>query len=543
MGEHQVKYVFVTGGVVSSLGKGVTTAALGRLLVARGLRVAFLKLDPYLNVDAGTMSPYQHGEVFVTDDGAETDLDLGHYERFTGVLTNRLSNVTAGQVYGAVVARERRGDYLGATVQVIPQVTDEIKARIVRVAKDSNSDVVLVEVGGTVGDIESLPFLEAIRQMRKDAGRDNVLYLHVTLLPRLPGGELKTKPTQHSVRELRAIGIAPDVIVLRSDTAVLQEIRDKIALFCDVEPEAVVPALTLPSIYEVPLALEAAGLGSLVVLGLGLGERVSAPDLAAWAGLVERISAPKPVLELALVGKYIALPDAYFSVTEALRHASVAAGLELHLRWVNADLLSSADGAGVAQALGGVAGILVPGGFGHRGIEGKVVAARYARERGVPYLGLCLGLQCAVIEVARNLAGLTEANSTEFNAATPYPVIDLLPDQREREGLGGSMRLGLAPTRLLAGSRARAAYDGAEIIYERHRHRYEVNPAYRAALVEAGLVISGSSPDGQLVEVVELAEHPFYLATQFHPEFKSRPDAPHPLFAAFLGAAGAASKS
>jgi len=528
------KYVFVTGGVTSSLGKGITAASIGRLLKSRGLSVSILKLDPYINVDPGTMSPYQHGEVFVTDDGAETDLDLGHYERFIDENLTQLSNVTTGRIYQAVIAKERRGDYLGGTVQVIPHITNEIKERIQRVARDGRADVVIVEVGGTVGDIESLPFLEAIRQMRKDVGRTNVLYLHVTLLPALAAtGELKTKPTQHSVKELRGIGIQPDAIVLRSDTPVSDEVREKIALFCDVAPDAVITAETAQTIYEVPLLLEAQGLGDLVVRDLGLQESTRPADLSAWRALVERIKRPKPELEIALVGKYIELPDAYLSVSEALRHAGWASERNVRIRWVDSEALTPEN---VASRLDGVAGVLVPGGFGHRGIEGKVLAARYARERRVPYLGLCLGLQCGVIELARDVAGAPEANSTEFDLFTPDPVIDFMPDQRDMEEKGGTMRLGLYPARLLPGSRAAAAY-GEEVIYERHRHRFEVNNQYRERLEAAGMVLSGQSPDGRLVEIVELRDHPWFVASQFHPEFKSRPDRPHPLFEGFVHAA------
>ncbi len=534
------KYVFVTGGVTSSLGKGITAASIGRLLKSRGLSVSILKLDPYINVDPGTMSPYQHGEVFVTDDGAETDLDLGHYERFIDENLTQLSNVTTGRIYQAVIAKERRGDYLGGTVQVIPHITNEIKERIQRVARDGRADVVIVEVGGTVGDIESLPFLEAIRQMRNDVGRTNVLYVHVTLLPALAAtGELKTKPTQHSVKELRGIGIQPDVIVLRSDLPAPDELRDKIALFCDVPAAAVIPATTADTIYEVPLQFEAAGLGDLVVGALGLAERARPADLAAWRALVERIKRPKAELEVALVGKYIALPDAYLSVTEALRHAGWAHERSIRVRWVDSEELTPAT---VDERLAGVAGVLVPGGFGHRGIEGKIVAARYAREHGTPYLGLCLGLQCAVIEFARDVLGLREANSTEFDLFTPDPVIDFMPDQRDMEDKGGTMRLGLYPARLAPGSRAAAAY-GSEVIYERHRHRFEVNNAYRQELERAGMVLSGQSPDGRLVEIIELRDHPWFVASQFHPEFKSRPDRPHPIFSAYVAACIATSEA
>ena len=528
------KYVFVTGGVTSSLGKGITAASIGRLLKARGLAVSILKLDPYINVDPGTMSPYQHGEVFVTDDGAETDLDLGHYERFIDENLSQLSNVTTGRIYQAVIGKERRGDYLGGTVQVIPHITNEIKERIQQLARDGRADVVIIEVGGTVGDIESLPFLEAIRQMRKDVGRRNVAYVHVTLLPALMAtGELKTKPTQHSVKELRSIGIQPDVIVLRSDHPVSQEIRDKIALFTDVAAEAVIPAETAQTIYEVPLQFEAAGLGSLLVRELGLDQATEAPDLRSWTELVERIKRPKPVLEIALVGKYIELPDAYLSVTESLKHAAWANGVDVKVRWIDSELLTPEN---APTTLAGVAGIVVPGGFGHRGIEGKVVAAGFARTQRLPYLGLCLGLQCAVIEFARHALGTSDVNSTEFDMFTEHPVIDFMPDQRTMEEKGGTMRLGLYPARLSPDSKARAVY-GSELVYERHRHRFEVNNRYRQLLEGAGMVLSGQSPDGRLVEIIELRDHPWFVASQFHPEFRSRPDRPHPLFDGFISAA------
>jgi CTP synthase len=533
------KYVFVTGGVTSSLGKGITAASIGRLLKARGLAVSVLKLDPYINVDPGTMSPYQHGEVFVTDDGAETDLDLGHYERFIDENLSQLSNVTTGRIYQAVIGKERRGDYLGGTVQVIPHITNEIKERIQQLARDGRADVVIVEVGGTVGDIESLPFLEAIRQMRKDVGRRNVAYVHVTLLPALAAtGELKTKPTQHSVKELRSIGIQPDVIVLRSDHPVSPEIRDKIALFTDVASEAVIPAETASTIYEVPLLFEEAGLGSLLVRELGLEDSAQAPDLEVWTELVELIKRPKPTLEIALVGKYIELPDAYLSVTESLKHAGWAHEVDVKIRWIDSELLTRDS---VDELLAGVAGIVVPGGFGHRGIEGKVLAARYSRERRVPYLGLCLGLQCAVIEFARDVLGTEDANSTEFDMFTEHPVIDFMPDQRTMQEKGGTMRLGLYPARLTPGSKAATVY-GSELIYERHRHRFEVNNHYRPLLEAAGMVPSGQSPDGRLVEIIELKDHPWFVASQFHPEFRSRPDRPHPLFDGFIGAAVALSE-
>jgi len=531
------KYVFVTGGVTSSLGKGITAASIGRLLKSHGLSVSILKLDPYINVDPGTMSPYQHGEVYVTDDGAETDLDLGHYERFIDESLTQLSNVTTGRVYQAVIAKERRGDYLGGTVQVIPHITNEIKERIQRVGRDGRADVVVVEVGGTVGDIESLPFLEAIRQLRNDVGRTNVVYVHVTLLPALAStGELKTKPTQHSVKELRSIGIQPDVIVLRSDFPVTDDIRDKVALFCDVRVEAVITATTAETIYEVPLFFEKQGLDGLLIDRLEFGWKAQPAELDAWRGLVQLIKRTKPVIEIALVGKYVELPDAYLSVSEALRHAGWANGRTVRIRWVDSEELTPET---VETALAGVAGILVPGGFGHRGIEGKVLAVQRARESGRPFLGLCLGLQCAVIEFARHMLGATDANSTEFDLFTQHPVIDFMPDQRDMEEKGGTMRLGQYPARLSPGSKAAAAY-GEEIIFERHRHRFEVNNAYRDRLDEAGMLMSGQSPDGRLVEIIELRDHPWFVATQFHPEFKSRPDRPHPLFRAFVAACVAA---
>jgi len=530
------KYIFITGGVVSSLGKGVTAAAIGRLIKGRGISVSIQKLDPYLNVDPGTMSPYQHGEVFVTEDGAETDLDLGHYERFTDENLSRASNVTSGQIYAEVLRKERRGDYLGGTIQVIPHVTNEIKRRIALAGRDNDAEVVIVEVGGTVGDIESLPFMEAIRQMRKDVGRDNVLYIHVTLLPHIGAtGELKTKPTQHSVSELRGIGIQPDVIVCRSDYPVEKSIRDKIALFCDVEPEAVVPLETVKSLYEVPLMLEEFGLGNWLTSRLSYGWRVA--DLSEWRDLVLRqntLGQAEDVapLRVALVGKYVELQDAYISVREALIHASVALGRRLHVEWINSEDLERGRSV---ERLAGVDGIVVPGGFGYRGIEGKIVAARYARERQVPYLGLCLGMQVMCIEFARYVTGSDRPNSTEFDPHTNYPVIDLMPDQRGIADMGGTMRLGAYPCVLQAGTAAAAAY-GQEQVSERHRHRFEFNNSFREQLSEAGLTLSGLSPDGRLVEIAELRDHPWMLGSQFHPEFKSRPNRPHPLFRAFLEA-------
>jgi len=525
------KYIFCTGGVVSSLGKGVTAASLGRILKSQGLSVSVQKLDPYLNVDPGTMSPYEHGEVFVLDDGAETDLDLGAYERFIDESLTQASNVTAGQVYQGVIARERRGDYLGKTIQVIPHVTNMIKASIIQVARESGAEVVIVEVGGTVGDIEGLPFLEALRQMRKDAGRDNTLYIHVTLLPYIGAtGELKTKPTQHSVRELRSIGIQPDVIVCRADHPVDDNLRDKIALFCDVETRAVIPLPTVQTIYEVPLLLEQAGLGEFVVERLNLPPH--SPDLSEWRTLVAQIKKPKPSLRIAIVGKYIELHDAYISVREALYHAAVQQGFDVDIEWVSSEQLER--GRALDQ-LKQVDGIVVPGGFGYRGIEGKVVAARFARENQVPYLGLCLGMQVMVIELARHALNSDEPNSAEFDRSTKYPVIDLMPDQRDIADMGGTMRLGVYPCRLLEGSKAYAAYDEA-LIFERHRHRFEFNNLYRKDLEEAGMVFSGQSPNGRLVEIAELRDHPFMLGSQFHPEFRSRPNRPHPLFSAFIQA-------
>ncbi|HKW77991.1 MAG TPA: CTP synthase [Candidatus Limnocylindria bacterium] len=526
------KFVFVTGGVTSSLGKGITAASLGRILAARGLAVASLKMDPYLNVDPGTMSPYQHGEVFVTEDGAETDLDLGHYERFIDRNVTRASNLTTGQVYNAVIAKERRGDYLGATVQVIPHVTNEIKERIHRVAREQQAEIVVVEVGGTVGDIESLPYLEAIRQFRNDVGRQNVLYVHLSLLPRVATGELKTKPTQHSVRELRAIGIQPDVLIARADEPIDEDLREKIALFCDVKTDNVISEPDAWSIYGVPLMLEDAGLGRIVVDELGLADRAGQPDLAEWKAITERIRSARIPLRIGLVGKYIELTDAYLSVAESIKHASWAAGCDVKIHWIDSERLERDRDV---EPLIGLDGVVVPGGFGYRGIEGKVQAVRFGRERKVPTLGLCMGMQCMVIELARTALGTEDANSTEFDAFTPHPVIDLLPEQRDVADKGGTMRLGSYPCVLDAGSLASRAY-GQPIVLERHRHRYEFNNAYRELLAQHGMRFSGLSPDGRLVEIVEIADHPFFLGTQFHPEFKSRPNRPHPLFASFIEA-------
>ncbi|MCC6166470.1 MAG: CTP synthase [Caldilineaceae bacterium] len=533
------KYVFVTGGVLSGLGKGVTVASIGRILKARGIRVATMKLDPYLNVDPGTMSPYQHGEVFVTEDGAETDLDLGHYERFVDENLSKLSNVTSGQIYNYVLNQERRGDYLGGTIQVIPHVTNEIKRRIGLVARGTNADVVLVEIGGTVGDIEGLPFLEAIRQMRKDVGRRNTLYIHVTWLPYIAASkELKTKPTQHSVRELRGIGIQPDVIVLRSDHPVDEDVCAKIALFCDVEQEAVIPLVTADTIYAVPLSLEDAGLGEWLVEHLRLSAtRLSAEGLADWRSFVDDVRAEKPLLRIGLVGKYVELEDAYLSVKESLMHAALAIGRHVEIEWISSEELEKGRNL---HRLAEVDGIVVPGGFGYRGIEGKIVAARYAREHQIPYLGLCLGMQVMCIELARQVFNSDEPNSTEFDLSTEYPIIDLMPDQRDIADMGGTMRLGIYPCHLRPGTRAAAAYQAftyGSVTQERHRHRFEFNNHYRDVLLANGMVFSGLSPDGRLVEVAELAGHPYMVGSQFHPEFKSRPNRPHPLFVGLVKAA------
>jgi CTP synthase len=527
----EAKYIFVTGGVVSSVGKGITVASIGQILKARGIRVSILKLDPYINVDPGTMNPYQHGEVFVTEDGAETDLDLGHYERFIDEDLTRSSNVTTGQIYNAVIAKERHGDYLGGTIQVIPHITNEIKAHIVEVGRQSSAEVVIVEVGGTVGDIESLPFLEAIRQMRKDVGRQNVLYMHVTFVPHVAAtDELKTKPTQHSVNELRRIGIQPDVILARSDHPMTDDLREKIALFGDVTDHAVVPLLTLDTIYEVPLVLEEAGLGGLIVEGLGMEKKE--PDLAGWREMVERIKAPKAKVRIAVVGKYTALADAYISVTESLKHAAIYHGRDVAIRWVDSEDIEQESGE---RLLEGVDGIVVPGGFGSRGIEGKIATARYAREHNVPYLGLCLGMQVAVIEFARYVLGSDEPNSAEFDQSSQHPVIHLMASQMGVSEKGGTMRLGAYPCVLVPGTKAAFAY-GEATVQERHRHRFEFNNDYRDVLSNHGLVISGISPDGRLVEIVELRDHPWFLGTQFHPEYKSRPNRPHPLYRDFVGA-------
>lgn len=533
------KYIFVTGGVVSSLGKGITAASLGRLLKNRGYKVTIQKFDPYINIDPGTMSPYQHGEVFVTDDGAETDLDLGHYERFIDVNLSKASNVTTGKVYQSVINKERKGEYLGSTIQVIPHITNEIKERVLRVGRNDNADIVITEIGGTVGDIESLPFLEAIRQVKKDVpNRNDVLYIHVTLIPYIhAAGELKTKPTQHSVKELRSIGIQPDIIVCRTEKTVSDDMKKKIALFCDVDARAVINNETCSTIYEVPLLLQEEGLDRIVLEKLGLEDRHC--DMDEWTAMVNRIKetdASDKEINIALVGKYVALHDAYLSVVESLHHAGYANGVQVKIKWIDSEELEK-PGVNMDEVFGDVSGIVIPGGFGSRGVEGKIATVRYAREHKVPFLGLCLGMQCAVIEFARHVCGMKDANSTEFVPDTPYPVIDLMADQADVTEKGGTMRLGTYPCKLLEGSIARSLYDNNEIIYERHRHRYEVNNDFRAKLEEKGLVFSGTSPDNRLVEIIELKDHPYFEATQAHPEFKSRPTRPHPLFMGLIKAA------
>ncbi|HTX51923.1 MAG TPA: CTP synthase [Candidatus Baltobacteraceae bacterium] len=523
------KFIFVTGGVLSSLGKGLASASLGSLLESRGIRVSLLKCDPYINVDPGTMSPFQHGEVFVTDDGAETDLDLGHYERFTEARLTRHNNITTGQIYFSVITKERRGDYLGGTVQVIPHITDEIKRGILRVAKDV--DVVIIEVGGTVGDIESLPFLEAIRQLKADVGREHTLYVHLTLVPYVSAaGELKSKPTQHSVKELLEIGIQPDILLCRADRDLPKEMKKKIALFCNVSEKAVITARDVSTIYEVPLAFHQEGLDALVVQMLSLSDQ--APDISSWTRIVQTVRHPARRVTIAVVGKYLDLRDAYKSLNEAIHHGGIANDCQVIIKAVDAEKI---ERDGPKEHLADVSGVLVPGGFGGRGIEGKVAAISYAREELIPFFGICLGMQCAVIEYARNVCGLTGANSREFDPHTPHPVIDLLPDQRGITNMGGTMRLGAYPCRLAPASKASDAYGEAEIS-ERHRHRYEVNNEYRDVLAKHGLQFSGFSPDGNLVEMVELIDHPWFVSGQFHPEFKSRPRRPHPLFREFIRA-------
>lgn len=524
-----VKYIFVTGGVVSGIGKGITAASLGRLLKTRGLKVTIQKFDPYINVDPGTMSPYQHGEVYVTEDGAETDLDLGHYERFIDENLTKNSNVTTGKVYWSVITKERRGDYLGGTVQVIPHITNEIKEKIFRVGQEDNPDVVITEIGGTVGDIESQPFLEAIRQVSGDVGKGNSMYLHVTLVPYLSSsGELKSKPTQHSVKELLGLGIQPDIIVCRSEVPLDEDIKAKIGLFCNVDSGCVIENLDAETIYDVPLMLEEQGLSQKVCDRLGLD--CPPPDLTEWNGLVHKVKNLKRHVKIALVGKYVALHDAYLSVAEALRHGGFANEAEVEISWVDSETLTDEN---VEETLRGADGILVPGGFGDRGIDGKISAIRYARENKIPFLGICLGMQLAVVEFARNVAGLSGAHSSELNPHTPYPVIDLMPEQKEISDMGGTMRLGRFPCELQENTLSHKAY-GVKEIGERHRHRYEFNNAYRDKLTDAGLKIAGLSPNGKLVEIVELEEHPWFVAVQFHPEFKTRPTKPHPLFEQFI---------
>jgi CTP synthase len=528
----ETRFIFVTGGVVSALGKGIASASIGRLLVSRGLRVTIQKFDPYINVDPGTMSPFQHGEVFVTEDGAETDLDLGHYERFTDVNTTRGSNVTTGAIYHTVIRRERRGDYLGGTVQVIPHITDEIKQRIRLVAEAEDVDIVITEIGGTVGDIESLPFLEALRQFQVDHGRDRCMFVHLTLVPYLGhAGELKTKPTQHSVQELRRIGIQPDMVMCRSEGPIERDIREKIALFANLPVEAIISARDVDSIYKVPLYFRAEGVDDQILDHFKI--EAEAPDLSEWEALVKRGDQIRDVVRIGLVGKYIQLEDAYLSVIEALHHGGYHHGGKIEVRWVDAEGLDKTE---AERQLEECDGVLIPGGFGVRGVEGKIRAARYAREHGVPFLGICLGMQVAVSEFARHVVGMDGANSTEFDPETPFPVIDLLPEQKEVRDMGGTMRLGADPVKLHDDTRARAIY-GEPVIYERHRHRYEVNNHLRKHLEQAGLVCSGTSPDDRLVEIIELPEHPFFVASQFHPEFKSRPLRPQPLFRDFVGAA------
>jgi len=535
--QNMTKYIFVTGGVVSSLGKGITAASLGRLLKSRGYKVTIQKFDPYINIDPGTMSPYQHGEVFVTDDGAETDLDLGHYERFIDINLSKSSNVTAGRIYQAVIDKERRGDYLGRTVQVIPHITNEIKERVYRVGREDNADFVITEIGGTVGDIESEPFLEAIRQVKKDIGRNDVLYIHVTLVPYIAAaGELKTKPTQHSVKELRSIGITPDILVCRSEKEISKEMREKMAMFCDVDLDAVFQSITAPSIYQVPMLLEDQGLDTIVLKKLDMED--GPKDMEQWHKMVANImKIHTNKATIAVVGKYVELQDAYISIVEALKHASYFNDVDVEIKYINAESIEPAD-TDMDAVMAGVDGILVPGGFGDRGIEGKIKSIKYARENKVPFFGICLGMQCAVIEYARDVCGMTGANSTEFNEKTPYPVIYLMPEQLSVEIKGGTMRLGIYPCKVYPGTLTEDAY-GETIIYERHRHRYEVNNELRDKLVAKGLILGGTLPNGRLVEIIELpkTEHPWFLGVQFHPELKSRPTNPHPLFKAFIAAA------
>lgn len=525
------KYIFVTGGVVSSLGKGITAASLGRLLKNRGLSVTIQKFDPYINVDPGTMSPYQHGEVFVTDDGAETDLDLGHYERFVDINVTKFSNVTTGKIYSTVLQKERRGDYLGGTVQVIPHITNEIKDKVFRAGQETNVDVVITEIGGTVGDIESLPFLEAIRQIKSDVGRDNVMYIHCTLVPYIKAaGELKTKPTQHSVKELRSLGIQPNIIVVRTEMPIADDMKDKIALFCDIDPKAVIECRDANTLYSIPLTLQEQQMDQIVLDHL----KIQAPDaeMTEWKALVDKVLNLSKTTKIALVGKYVELQDAYISVVEALKHAGYAFDADIDIKWINSEEVNESN---VQELLQGVDGILVPGGFGDRGIEGKILATQFARENKVPFLGICLGMQLASVEYARNVLGYADAHSAEIAPNTTHPIIDLLPEQKDIEDLGGTLRLGLYPCKLTEGSKAFEAY-ADEVIYERHRHRYEFNNQFRQEMEKAGFIFSGTSPDGRLVEIIELADHPWFVACQFHPEFTSRPNRPQPLFRDFVEA-------
>lgn len=533
MGEKRkmTKYIFVTGGVVSSLGKGIVAASLGRLLKNRGMNVTIQKFDPYINVDPGTMSPYQHGEVFVTDDGAETDLDLGHYERFIDINLNKYSNVTTGKIYSTVLKKERRGDYLGATVQVIPHITNEIKERVFRSGRETNADVVITEIGGTVGDIESLPFLEAVRQIKSDVGARNVMYVHCTLVPYIKAaGEMKTKPTQHSVKELRSLGIQPNIIVVRTEMPISEDMKEKIALFCDIDPKAVIESRDAETLYSIPLSLQEQGIDQIACEHLQLDCKEA--DMTDWIKLVEKVTHLTKTTNIALVGKYVELQDAYLSVAEALKHAGYAFDADININWVNSEEVTDEN---VAELLAGSDGILVPGGFGDRGVEGKIVALKYARETKTPLLGICLGMQLASVEFARNVLGLDGAHSAELNPDTPHPIIDLLPEQKDVEDLGGTLRLGIFPCKIEEGTKAYEAYND-EVVYERHRHRYEFNNHYRQAMEAAGFVFSGTSPDGRLVEIIELKDHPWFVASQFHPEFKSRPNRPQPLFREFIKA-------
>ncbi len=532
-GCRMTKYIFVTGGVVSSIGKGIIAASLGRLLKNRGLSVTIQKFDPYINVDPGTMSPYQHGEVFVTEDGAETDLDLGHYERFIDINLTKYSNITTGKIYSTVIKKERRGDYLGGTVQVIPHITNEIKDKVFQAGKQTNADVVITEIGGTVGDIESLPFLEAIRQIKSDIGKENVMYIHTTLVPYIKAaGELKTKPTQHSVKELRSLGIQPDVIVLRTEMDISQEMKEKIALFCDINERNVIESADAETLYHVPLALQSQHLDQITCDHFGLN--CPPADMVEWVDLAERVKHLSKTVTIGLVGKYVELPDAYISVVEALKHAGYDFDSEVNVKWIDSEKLTADN---VAEALNDVDGILVPGGFGDRGIEGKIEAIRFARESKKPFLGICLGMQLATVEFARNVLGYAGAHSAEINPETPYPIIDLLPEQKEISDMGGTLRLGVYPCRLKEGTKTREAYQDEDIVYERHRHRFEFNNQYRDQMEEAGFIFSGTSPDGKLIETIELQEHPWFVASQFHPEFKSRPTRSQPLFKGFIGAA------